>query len=370
MTEDEITLTPLQALDVGLWADFTGTIDHLVEKCAAPAYDLREAVSTIYTQSDIGVYWSPAFEKAGLYVRPELNQKEFDWCLDAITEKMGADYVKREPLTPADLQDWWVKVAYSPTLRRTAELLQFLPSKDIPGFGGRPVASSIASGLLGAGIGYGGGSLLDKVTPKSLKKGKGRMKYWGAGLGGALGAGVGALPGLANMHEGREFNDNTLWSGFPDEPWENDLVGNQYKEAVVNYVEKQAFQVHPQGISSTIGGPSFDREPLIRMNELGNVLWGTRADPQTTAMTMGAVYGASRMPDPRSSPGVVTPHQTGLFGMAAGAAGGGLKGYVTGFAVGKGLGILSGMPDNTQKKLRQGGAALGAIRALVPKLFN
>lgn len=369
MTTDEIHLNPEQALDVGLWADFPGTIDHLVEKCAAPARDLRQAVSSIYTKSDIGVYWNPAYEKAGLYVRPELNEEEFDWCLNAIIEKVGADHVKTEPLTSDDLQDWWVKVAYSPTLRRIAEALQFLPSKDIPGFGGRPIASSIASGLLGAGLGYGGGYLMDKMTPKGL--GDGRMRYWGAALGGLGGAGLGATPGLVNWHDGRKFNDNTLWSGFPEDGWEPDLLqSEQYKKAVDAFVTKNAFQVHPTGHASTIGGPSFAEAPLIRTNELGNVLWGTRANPQTTAMTMGAVYGANQMPDPRSRPGVVTPHQTGLLGMAMGAAGGGIKGYATGYVVGKGLGILTGMPEGTQQKLRQTGATLGIINSLVPRLFN
>ena len=53
-------------------------------------------------------------------------------------------------------------------------------------------------------------------------------------------------------------------------------------------------------------------------------------------MTMGAVYGANQMPDPRSRPGYVTPPDR-LFGMNMGAAGGGLKGYATVFLVGKGL---------------------------------
>jgi hypothetical protein len=365
---DDMLLDVEQVLDLGLWSDFAGTIDHLVEKCAAPARDLRQAVSGIYTKSDIGVYWSPVVEKAGLYVRPELNQEEFQWCLDAVTEKMGAEHVHTEPLTSDDLQDWWVKVAYSPTLRRLAELLQFLPSKDIPGFGGRPIASSIASGLLGAGVGYGGGYLLDKMTPEAL--GDGRLKYWGAALGGLGGAGLGAVPGLINLHDGRKFNDNTLWSGFPEDGFENNLVGSRYKQAVEQHVEKHAFQVHPTGVSSTIGGPPFDEMPLIRTNELGNVLWGTQANPQTTAMTLGAVYGANQMPDPRSRPGIVTPHQTGLLGMAMGAAGGGVKGYVTGYVVGKGLGLLTGMPAGTQTRLKQTGMALGIINSLVPRLFN
>ena len=359
-----------QILDVQLEVDFPGCVDTMVEKSAGVVGDLRDAVSEIYTKTDIGIYWNPALEKVGMYVRPVLNQEEFNWCLTAITEKVGADHVQFEPLTLHDLSDWWVKVAYSPTLRRIAEALQFLPSKSIPGFGGRPIASSIASGLLGAGVGYGGGALLDKMTPQALKKDGGRMKYWGAALGGAAGAGVGAMPGLINKHDGRDFNDNTLWSGLPEDGFENDLASNQYKEAVDKFNEKMAFQPHPSRISSTMGGPSFDEEPLIRTNALGNVLWGTRANPQTTAMAMGAVYGANKMPDPRSRPGVVTPHQTGLMGIAMGAAGGGMKGYATGYMVGKGLGILTGMPEGTQNKLKQSGMALGIINSLVPRLYN
>lgn len=370
LASDDLDLSLEQILDVQLDVDFTGCIDTLVEKSAEAAFDLRQAVSTLYTKSDISVYWNPALEKAGLYVRPELDEQEFDWCLNAITEKLGSDHVREMPLTGEDLCDWWVKVAYSPTLRRVAEALQFLPSKDIPGFGGRPIASTIASGLLGAGIGYGGGALLDKITPRALRGEKGRMKYIGMGLGGAAGAGFGAIPGLANWHEGRDFNDNTLWSGFPDDGFDGDLTGNSYKAASEQFVAKMAYQVHPKGISSTMGGPAFSQAPLIRTDALGNVLWGTKADPQTTAMTMGAMYGANRMPDSRSRPGLVTPHQTGLMGMAMGAAGGGMKGYATGYIVGKGLGLLTGMPQSTQNKLKQSGMALGIINSLVPRLFN
>lgn len=371
LASDECDLSLEQILDVQLEVDFPGCIDTLVEKSAEAAVELRQAVSSLYTKSDIGVYWNPALEKAALYVRPELDEEEFNWCLDAITEKLGSDHVQTQPLTAEDLQDWWVKVAYSPTLRRMAEVLQFLPSRDIPGFGGRPIASTIASGLLGAGIGYGGGALMDKLTPKMFRGKKGRMKYWGAGLGGLVGAGLGATPGFVNWHDGRDFNDNTLWSGFPDDGFDGDLAGNSsYKAASEQFVTKMAYQVHPAGVSSTMGGPSFEESPLIRTDELGNVLWGSRANPQTTAMTMGIMYGANQMQDSRSRPGLVTPHQTGLMGMAMGAAGGGLKGYATGYVVGKGLGLLTGMPQDTQNKLKQSGMALGIINSLVPRLFN
>jgi hypothetical protein len=358
---DVLNLNLEQLLDVSLHCHFPGAIDLLVEKCAAPAVELRHAVADLYTKSDLGIYWNPAQEKAAIYVRPALDPEEFDWGLQVLTEKMGAEHVHRAPLTGYDLQDWWVKVAYSPTLRRLGELAQFFPSKDIPGFGGRPVASTVASGLLGAGLGYGAGWLGEKVIPRWAQT-EGTLRKWTTLLGGLGGTALGATPGLLNMHDGRSFNDPTLWSSQADEPWQGNTVGSRYKAAVDRFVTKQAL--------GSMGGPSFEEAPLVQMDELGRVLWGTNASPQTTAMAMGAMYGANQIPDPNSRPGQVTPHQVGMFGLAMGAAGGGIRGYLTGRAVGAGLGLLTGMPASTQNTLSQTGLALGVVNTLVPRLFN
>jgi hypothetical protein len=364
MPYDGSKLNLEQLLDVSLHYDFPGAIDVLVEKCAGPAAELRAAIADVYTRTDLGVYWNPTLEKAALHVRPRIDLEEYAWGLEALAEKVGAEHVRAEPLTGYDLQDWWVKVAYSPTLRRLGELAQFFPSKDIPGFGGRPIASTVASGLLGAGLGYGAGWLGEKVLPAWAQgEEKSLRKRW-AILGGLGGAGLGSTPGLINWHEGRSFNDPTLWRGHPEDGFENSILGPQYKEAVAQYVTKQA------NLMGTMGGPSFEQLPLIRTDELGRVMWGNQVHPQTTAMTMGAVYGANQMPDPRSRPGVVTPHQMGMFGTMMGAAGGGLKGYITGRAVGYGLGLLTGMPEGTQQTLGRTGAVAGVLNTLVPRLFN
>ena len=365
----DLELNTEQLLDVQCACDFAGCVDTLVEKSADAAFDLRQAVSGIYTESDIGVYWNPAWEKSAIYVRPELNQKEADWCLDAMTAKVGSDHVRRQPLDESELGDWWVKVAYSPTVRKVLNALQFLPSSSKDTVGGRPVASTIATGLLGAGIGYGGGWLYDKVVPDRYRK-KGRASRWGALLGGMAGAGIGATPGFINQHEGREFNDPTLWQGQPEDGWEGGLPSSKEAAAIESFLEKEAYTAYPSGISSTIGGPSFDQMPLIRTDTLGRVIYETGVGPQTAAMTMGAVYGAGQMPDPRSTPGVVTPHQTGLLGLAMGAAGGGVKGYVTGYAVGKGLGLLTGLPAGAQQTFARTGATFGVLNTLVPRLFR
>ena len=56
MADEPRVLNTEQTLDLGLWEDFPGTIDYLVEKCAQPAEDLREAVSDLYVKSAISVY--------------------------------------------------------------------------------------------------------------------------------------------------------------------------------------------------------------------------------------------------------------------------------------------------------------------------
>ncbi len=344
-------------------------IDALVEKSAEAATVLRQAVSEIYTNSDIGVYWHPEEKRAGVYVRVgtglvlDIDQaaKEAEWCLDAISEKIGEDRVVRELLKEDQLLDPWVKVAYSPTIRRVAESLQFLPSSKGDFIGGRPLASTLATGILGAGLGYGGGYLAEKLLPGFVHDKDVDLKKRYALAGGLGGAALGATPGLLNKMVGRKFNDRTLWNDQSDEPWEDSLVTSQYKSAAESYIAKNAY--------GTIGGPSFKEIPLVKHDALGRVVYNTGLGPQLAQATMGAAYGASQMPDPNSTPNGFTPNQMGLFGMAMGAAGGGAKGYLTGLAVGKTLGLLTGMPAGTQSKLRNTGAMAGAIGTVVPRLF-
>lgn len=344
-------------------------IDDLVEKSAEAAAVLRQAVSEVHTTSDIGVYWHPEEKLAGVYVRVgnglvedlESAAKEAECCLDAISERIGEDSVVRDLLKEAELQDPWVKVAYSPTIRRVAEALQFLPSSKGDFIGGRPLASTLATGVLGAGLGYGSGYLAEKFLPEIIRDKDVDLKKRYAIAGGLGGAALGATPGLLNKMVGRKFNDRTLWNDQSDEPWEDSLVTSRFKSATENYVVKEAY--------GTIGGPSFQQIPLVKHDALGRVVYNTGLGPQLAQATMGAAYGASQMPDPNSTPNGFTPNQMGLFGMAMGAAGGGAKGYLTGLAVGKTLGLLTGMPAGTQNKLRNTGALAGAIGTVVPRLF-
>ena len=349
------------------WSQVPALIDAWVEKCAAPAWDIRRALADVYTHGDVGIYLNPEqLPTVGLYYRGDREKIAQDLSLvsEAVGRVVGLRNVFsicEEAATRGEL----VKVAYSPTLRRASELLNFLPGKYPGGFPNAPspLAATLTSGLVGAGLGYGAGALGETMLPAKWKRGKLRKTLALAG------AGALSLPGLAWMYSAHARGKG-LWdgSGVADaarpEP-AADPLGEQYKAAVDHFIKEawgeESFDTMPGG-----GGQGPDPW-AIDISRLGQTLWETGADPQTTATTMGTIYAAQQMPDPHGRPGFATPRQTGLLGTMLG---GGAKGYATGWLAGKTLSLLTGMPESTQNMLRNVGGVLGIVNAVVPKLLG
>lgn len=422
-------LSTSDLLEIGLHCHIESAIDVLVSASEKQARVIRPIVADLPTAASLGVYWNPAVEKVGMYFHSSYDPEVFGLYKEAVAEHTGLSVAER-PLTRAHLADWWVKVAHSPTLRAIAEGLQFVPSETIPGFGGRPIASMVATGLLGAGLGYGGGWLAEKLIPDKYKE-KGRLARSLAMMGGLGGAALGSIPGLVNLYAGRSFNapsvisgptyeqlrrkpplpysfknipddapishtmlppqsSNKGFEGVPDANAFNPLssehrietphmpeLGSKYLQAAANVAATGAVTLPDEILEdlenlekAATGTLGYSPVELIRTDELGRVLWGSDANPTTTIMTASALHGASQMPDPRALPGTVTPHQTGLLGMAMGAAGGGLQGYVMGYGVGKAMSLLTGLPEESQKFVAQTGLGLGVLNAVVPRLFG
>lgn len=341
--------------------DPTAVIDWLADKSSGPCALAKLATSAMYTESDISVYYNPCTEKIALFTE-NVDGDEFNSYVQVLAGVFGKEAVAEFPLHPDELNDYQVKIAYSPTLRTVGEALQFFPSKYTGDIGGRPLLSMLASGLVGAGIGYGSGAIAEAMTPDEYKK-KGRLSNSGAIIGGLTGAGIGSLPGFYNMMVGKSFFDTPSYA-LPLKEAQDLLppIGSVMQGAIDSLFdrsEKTAF-----GSMAPMNGPA------IRVNELGQVLWGSNANPQTTAMTMGLVHSASRFPDPAAPPGFVSPKQVGLLGLAMGAAGGGLSGYLLGNTVGETLGLLTGLPQDKKDLLVNSGVALGVINSVVPKLFG
>ena len=269
----------------------------------------------------------------------------------------------------------WIKEAESPTLHRLAQLMNITKGEYPGGIPNAPspLASMLVSGLAGAGIGYGLGWLGEKVLPR--KWNRGNLRTTGALGGAALGASPGALWGLANALEGRQFNDNTLWQSppvkrkprihheladflhFENNPYEvgGSKLASDVKDEIRTSFDKVA----------AITGLGFDPIPV---DEFNRVIWNdprvaNPLTPATRAAATGLVTGAANLPGKRDAR-FVTPLDVGR--MAAGMG----SGYVSGALVGKALGVMMGMPDSTQEHLKNTGMWAGLVSNLVPIAFG
>ena len=281
----------------------------------------------------------------------------------------------------------WEKAAYSPTLRRLSELLQYAPGPEgglIPSKPS-PLAAMLASGLVGSGLGYGLGWLGEKFLPASWKRD--RMRRTGAILGGLLGMSPALMWGVSNKLSGRDFNDPTILDtprerigeGFPPSPPPHDvqpgapmhfegrvapLSSDADRDSIVEWLktsmhveEKKAnvnFFMQP---SSFIPVDDFNST----INEDARVR--DRLSPSMRAAATGLVTSSAHLPGKRSTK-FVTPMDVGR--MAAGMG----SGYLSGALVGKALGLMMGMPESTQNKLKNTGMFAGVVSNMVPIAFG
>jgi hypothetical protein len=346
--------------DILLGEDYPALVEKLATDSEEAAVEARAAFADLLFSTPVAIYWNPMSKRAGYGFASDASEFERRSVIDTLDRVFGTASTERDELAAVHADDYWVKVAYSPTVRAIGEALHYFPSKHLPTPGGRPVAAAVASTLLGTGLGYGTGALIEKFLPQWAQQPGVLRKKLALG-GGLAGLGVGSVPGLVNKTVGRRFDDPTLWHHFPEEPWQGSVPPRQVKFA--------SFYAHKCASDSSLGTVGGELPP-VEMDALGRVVWGSKLSPELQAMTMGALYGASRVPDPNATDGAVTPHQVGMFGLMAGAAGGGVKGYLTGRAVGMGLGALTGMPTESQDMLARTGLAAGIIGSLVPRLFQ
>ena len=328
----------LDAVEAKAWSRVPDLVDAWVEKCAAPAWDIRQALRGLYTLADTGVYWHPDQEAAALMFRGDLSKVAQDATLisRAVARAVGGDHLYSQPLFEEDVDQGWVKVAYSPTLRRAGELLNFFPGNYPGGYPNSPspLAATLTGGLVGAGLGYGLGWLGERLMPDTWAKGRTRRTL--AALGGLLGAVPGTAWGYSAMRRGKGLLDGSDLSppaGSRPEMSPVDMIGESpFKEASdklaeiplsPRYVEAaDAFIKRAFSTFNTTNAPMMDATVIgVNVNKMGHTLWEVGADPQTAATTMGALYAAQQMPDHTARPGLVTPHQTGLLGTMMGAAG-------------------------------------------------
>lgn len=385
-----VTTDALSADEIAAWVTLPFDVLDAGEKLAGDAYCVRQALRGVYTDAPVGVYLRDLLnnERVAAIADDTKQASSQDMALvKSAVSRLFTTSILEPPDFAAKPAAYlgWIKVAYSPFLRSTGETLNFFPGH----YAGTPVANSpspvasmLTSGLVGAGLGYGAGWLGEKLLPDSWDKGKLRRTL--AAVGAGLGVAPGAIWGAANKATGRAFNDNSLlnhpapsllpstMAAADQEPGKiaNGFdvageLGGRYKSAVDALATQ--YQTTKAAWGDTFGSMEEQEQysgPLaVNVDALGRTLWETGASPQTAGMTMGALAAAAQMPG-GDDPGFVTPLQMANLAAHMGA------GYLSGALVGATLGILTGLPEKTQNKLKRYGEYIGIVKSVIPKLFS
>ena len=274
-----------------------------------------------------------------------------------------------------------VKQAASAALRSLGQIGGYVPGGWADALGGpTPLSGMLASGMIGAGLGYGAGWLGEQVLPRDWRRGRLRRALSLAG--GLAGATPGALAVFDNWHKGRNLNSGALMgyskpdevqyyhSQHPDFDPAMPYVPVDYKSAAaacrgeLDSSFKQAFSRTGWELDTELQGPS----PIIPIDSFNQTIYrdpfvSSQLSPPIQAAASGLMEAAYNS-QPRPGARLVSPMDIARVSAGMGS------GYLSGAIVGKALGALVGMPQPAQDQLKQTGMWAGLVANLVPLAFG
>lgn len=302
-----------------------------------------------------------------------------------------------------DLEDWHgVKVAFTRTgpdplmekaavseaLRGMGQAAGLIGSSHTPHLPGlpSPLAGTLGGALLGAGLGYSAGYLGETVLPSHWND-HGHLRRTLAMAGGIAGAtpGLGAMAmnrasGLPTNAQGTlGMPSDTTDKYIPDSPTYNpeepyvprSAYSELYDKASAALADVELDPMMKEALSQT--GYEFLPLPPIPVDQLSQVLWhdprvSGPLGPQMSAATDGLIQAAyvARREREGDDQGTRLVYPTDVGRIAAGMG----SGYLSGVLVGKVLGTLMGMPEETQERLKNVGMWAGAVQNIVPLAFR
>ena len=237
--------------------------------------------------------------------------------------------------------------------------------------GGTPIATTLAGGLIGAGLGYAGGSLLDRFLPDEYVK----PGYWPrllAMLGGAGGAAPGALLGIEGMRH-RE-GDGTPWRAWIEpnmvfgKSGECRIPISTYRiKTTRNLLEQELkeigkFKEYDAGLmkAADTGASAFMAD--IPVDQFNRTVWSDPLTPiPVRAATTGLLESANQL---AGSTNLISPFDIARIAVGAGT------GLISATVVGKTLGALAGLTPSAQKGLQRAGLWAGVLTNVVPMAFG
>lgn len=372
-----------------LWRTVVDELDCIVKEAAAPVAGIHDVLNR-YAIRQIGhtCFYNPDRRTAFLWV-PQRDKSASDLGrkLADVPGLVDVLITDRDIRPPDYGQEPWifVKRGAFPSL---AELGGWKEGPISKLFGGpSPIAAALASGLLGAGVGYGVGWLGERFLPQEHFE-AGRLRRTGAILGGLLGA----LPGLwwgsiAHRYSPEGGGWKAWTSGWPfskehqylqslrvptgewggtgeigSSTGELKLAAEALRRLLPDAAPSEYLTKAAQGLGFT--GPVIDEVdtiPSIPVGQFSQVVWRDPNTPvQVRSATVGVVNAASMS---QGGARVVSPFDVARIGVGMGT------GLMSGLLVGKTLGALAGLKPESQKALQQAGIWAGVLSNVVPQLF-
>jgi hypothetical protein len=318
-------------------------------------------------QALCSVYWMPLRKKASLVVSTPPTEPP-------ARPSLPSAQVVSWGLTPPD--DAWIPLHRGDSWDRFSlkQARPFLPS---------PLAVTLAGGALGAGLGYAGGWLGEKLIPDKYRE-PGALRRRAAALGGMIGAAPGAYYWSLAARQPDISATQALTTKWP---WQHKLTGPETQDLVLNDVfgtkrasvtdrEQTSALAFLQSLEADLAEQGitvredFSKQadyagatlPTLLVDEFNRVVWRDPSTPPLIkATTTGLTTAAQAMNG--GSPWV-SPLDIAQVAMGAGA------GLMSGLVVGKTLGALAGLSPYGQQQLQQVGLWSGVLNSVVPKIFG
>jgi hypothetical protein len=279
-----------------------------------------------------------------------------------LTEKLKWQHVPQrvvaryEDLLPDIQRIWGDDRSLPEKMAELQELTGFEKSAVTIPTSTNPLVTTLVGGLAGAGLGYGAGALGEAVMPNWPNKR--RMRLSGALIGALAGMSPGAWQFSDNYLSGQPLMTPRAkgYSAADAKKFDNPLPPASQAMYDIPMLKASAF--YPG--TGLVGG-NFDAE------EFNDMVWrdprvANRMDTPIQAAATGLVSGAASLGGRKTK--LVTPMDMGRIAAGMGS------GYLSGALVGKALGLLMGMPQQTQDKLKNTGMMAGIISNVVPLVFG
>lgn len=340
--------------DMKLWRQ----VPQRVAAMMKAAGDVKAQVQKAMLDLDVAdpgygtVYWHPKRNNLWVVLSDSDEQGTHDAWWKALSKIPGINKVitEAEVGPHGEHADEWVRIKKA-RFSKFATLNPFaLAGKP---FGGpTALTNTVVGTLLGGGLGYGGGKLMELLAPEKYVE-RGRLAKNMALAGAVLGGAPGVVQGLGNIGLNARAGDSSVSRSIL-QPSANQKVAPNETALRKHILGKEA--------AAALSGFGDPRLGTINVDRFNNVIWhDPYSPPAVNAAAAGIVSGIQQQYGGAS---VLTPRHF-IKGLAAAGVD-----YATATVAGGVLGALGGLKPEAQQTLQQMGLWSGLIRGSIGSILG